>query len=116
MILTRVCIKIIVSLGNSEPSNIRLLQAYGFIYVNRTQTINLYRMFFLFRNLFEQFQTLKKIFQQNNFYFKTIYSIGNLKSACLQFYTAKTQAALALPFLPYSTLRVEQCFDSGCLY
>ena len=42
--------------------------------------------------------------------------IGNPKSACLQFYTAKTQAALGLPFLPYSTLRVEQCFDSGCLY
>ena len=41
--------------------------------------------------------------------------IGNPKSACLHFYTAKTQAALALPFLPYSTLRVEQCFDSGCL-
>ena len=34
-------------------------------------------------------------------------SIGNPKSACLHFYTAKTQAALALPFLPYSTLRVE---------
>ena len=42
-------------------------------------------------------------------------SIGNPKSACLHFYTAKTQAALALPFLPYSTLRVEQCFDSGYL-
>ena len=33
--------------------------------------------------------------------------IGNPKSACLHFYTAKTQAALGLPFLPYSTLRVE---------
>ena len=43
-------------------------------------------------------------------------SIGNPKSACLHFYTAKTQAALALPFLPCSTLRVEQCFDSGSLY
>ena len=42
-------------------------------------------------------------------------TIGNPKSACLHSYTAKTQAALALPFLPYSTLRVEQCFDSGCL-
>ena len=42
--------------------------------------------------------------------------IGNPKSACLQFYTAKTQAALALPFLPCSTLRVKQCFDSGSLF
>ena len=33
--------------------------------------------------------------------------IGNPKSACLHFYTAKTQAALALPSLPYSTLWVE---------
>ena len=41
--------------------------------------------------------------------------IGKPKSACLHFYTAKTQAALALTFLPYSTLRVEQCFDSGSL-
>ena len=43
-------------------------------------------------------------------------AIGNPKSACLHFYTAKTQAALALPFLPCSTLRVEQCFDSGSLF
>ena len=42
-------------------------------------------------------------------------TIGNPKSACLHFYTAKIQPALALPFLPYSTLRFEQCFDSGCL-
>ena len=36
-------------------------------------------------------------------------------SDCLHFYTAKTQTALALPFLPCLTLRVEQCFDSGSL-
>ena len=42
-------------------------------------------------------------------------ALGNPKSACLHFYTAKTQAALALPFLPCLTLRVEHCFDSGSL-
>ena len=75
-------------------------------------------LFELIANLFKKLYLLHLLIKEGNiFTWRHLpgYAIGNPKSACLHFYTAKTQAALALPFLPCSTLRVEQCFDSGCL-
>ena len=43
---------------------------------------------------------LTAILQKVRVDIKLAKSIGNPKSACLHFYTAKTQAALPLPFLP----------------